>query len=293
VVVALGGGSVLDAAKVTALLATNPGRAADYDYRREPLRAGLPVLAVPTTAGTGAETNGFGVVEVVIDGVVEGGAARRKIYLGHDSVRPRVAVLDPELTLALPSAATAATGMDALVHGIESLASRGATPVSTGYARRAVALAGRWLPEAVAHGESLEARSQMLLAAHLAGRALTLSGLGLVHGLGHTLTTLLGTVHGVALAAVLPEVMDFCADGSRHARLAYSVAARALGSDDAITTVADLATGVGVRSSLSRLGLTGEAVAQVARAAVEDVVSANSPRPASQADVEDLLRAAM
>ena len=285
VVVALGGGSVLDVAKGVALLATNPGRAVDYDYRRDPARPGLPVVAVPTTAGTGAETNGFGVVEDPV--------ACCKIYVGHDSVRPRAAILDPELTLGLPPAATAATGVDALVHGIESLASRGSTAVSAGFARHAVALASRWLPVAVAHGEDIEARSQMLRAAHLAGCALTLSGLGLVHGIGHSLTNRFGTVHGVALAAVLPEVMTFCAHGSERARQAYAVAAQAMGAHDAISAAAELSAAVGTRRPLPELGLTASTMADVARGAVEDVVSHNSPRGASQADIEVLLRAAM
>jgi alcohol dehydrogenase class IV len=289
VVVALGGGSALDAAKAVALMAVNPGRAADFDHRRPPAVAGLPIAAIPTTAGTGAETNGFGVVE---DTAPDGTCC--KVYLGHDSVRPRVVVLDPELTLGLPPAITAATGIDALVHGLESLASRGATPASAGYARQVVAMVHRWLPIAVADGGDLEARGQMLTAAHLAGRALSLSGLGLVHGIGHSLTNHLGTVHGVALAAVLPEVMSFCADGGAPGtRGAYAIAAEAMGSSDAIAAAGDLAASVGVRRPLSQLGLTAQAVPDVARGAVADVVSLSSPRTASPAEVEELLASAL
>ncbi|WP_444541888.1 iron-containing alcohol dehydrogenase [Amycolatopsis deserti] len=141
VVIALGGGSPLDAAKGIALLAGNPdAAAADADSLWDGAD-GLPVIAVPTTSGTGAETNGFGVIEDT--------CAKRKVYIGHPSVRPRIAVLDPELTLGLPSRVTAATGVDALVHGIESLASRGANPMSVAFAQQAVTLIGRWLP--VAH----------------------------------------------------------------------------------------------------------------------------------------------
>ncbi len=119
-VIALGGGSVLDAAKGISLLVGNPDAvAADADHLRE-AAPGLPLVAVPTTSGTGAETNGFG--------VIEDAAACRKVYIGHPSVKPHIALLDPELTLGLPAAATAATGLDALVHGIESLASRARTP---------------------------------------------------------------------------------------------------------------------------------------------------------------------
>lgn len=281
-VVAVGGGSALDSAKGIALLATNPGVAADYDYRMAPPLDGLPVIAIPTTAGTGAETNGFGVVEDV--------DAHCKIYVGHGSVRPAACILDPELTVGLPPSATAATGIDALVHGIESLASRGATPLSVAYAQQAVTLVHRWLPVAVADGTDLEARANLLLGAHLAGQALTLSGLGLVHGIAHSMSNHFHTVHGVALAAVLPEVMEFSRESAGEA---FAVAARAMGVDDAVSGAGAIATEVGARKPLRELGLTDDTVPSVARGAVEDVVTANAPRLPTQADVEDLLRSAL
>jgi len=283
-VVAVGGGSALDAAKGIALLARNPGSATEFDYRRQPPGDGLPVVAVPTTAGTGAETNGFG--------VIEDPAARCKVYVGHASVRPRVCILDPELTVGLPRAATAATGIDALVHGIESLASRGSSPLSAAYAAQAVAMVSRWLPVAVEDGTDLEARAQLLLGSHLAGRALTLSGLGLVHGIGHSVTNHFGTAHGVALAGVLPEVMAWSAQESATARAAYATAALVMGVPDAVVAARELAVGIGVRRPLRELGLTPGTVAGVARGAVEDVVTANSPRRPTQDDVEALLRSA-
>jgi alcohol dehydrogenase class IV len=282
VVVAVGGGSALDAAKGVALLATNPGSARDFDYRREPPGPGLPVVAVPTTAGTGAETNGFG--------VVEDAAARCKLYVGHGSVRPAVCLLDPELTLGLPPAATAATGIDALVHGIESLASRGASPLSQAYAAQAVSMVARWLPVAVEDGSDVEARAQLLLGAHLAGRALTLSGLGLVHGIGHSLTNHLGTVHGVALAAVLPEVMTFCAEAAGPA---YRTVALAMGATDAVAAAGELAARIGVRYRLRDLGASADAVRSVARGAVDDIVTVNSPRLPTLADVEQILHSVL
>ncbi|BBF98963.1 MULTISPECIES: iron-containing alcohol dehydrogenase family protein [Pseudonocardia] len=323
VVVGLGGGSVLDAAKGIALLATHPtARATDplWDSAVD----GLPLIAVPTTAGTGAETNGFGVVEDT--------CARRKIYLGHPSVRPRIAVLDPELTLGLPAAVTAATGFDALVHGVESLASRGANPVSDAAAAQAVALVGRWLPVAVEHGADLEARSQLLLGAHLAGQALTVSGLGLVHGIAHAVTAHLGTPHGVALAAVNEQVMRYSADAAvgayervwwaleRDGGGARSVGAQPDGSGAAhpgaadpagsgsahpgaagrglahpadpaavIGTITALAEGVGVRRTLRDLGATRELLPVLAAAAVADPVTSNAPRRPTEAEVRDIL----
>ena len=287
VVIGLGGGSVLDAAKGIALLATHPDAHATDPLWDSPVD-GLPLVAVPTTAGTGAETNGFGVVEDT--------CARRKIYLGHPSVRPRVAVLDPELTLGLPAAITAATGFDALVHGVESLASRGANPVSDAAAAQAVALVGRWLPVAVDDGTDLDARSQLLLGAHLAGQALTVSGLGLVHGIAHAVTAHLGTPHGIALAAVNEQVMRYSADAAaapyERVRRALDGATPPAGPAPAIDTVTALAEGIGVRRTLRGLGAARDLLPVLAAAAVADPVTANAPRPPSEADVRDILDAA-
>ncbi|ALE79872.1 methanol dehydrogenase [Pseudonocardia sp. AL041005-10] len=280
VVVAIGGGSVLDAAKGIALLATHHGARATDDLWSSPV-AGLPLIAVPTTAGTGAETNGFGVVEDT--------CAKRKVYLGHASVRPRVAVLDPELTVGLPPAATAATGFDALVHGVESLASRGANPVSEAAAAQAVALVGRWLPVAVDDGADLEARAQLLLGAHLAGQALTVSGLGLVHGIAHAVTAHTGTPHGVALASVNEQVMRWSADAAAEA---YARAGAALGTADAVAGVAALVEGIRVRRPLHELGVDRELLPVLAAAAVVDPVTANAPRTPTEDDVREILDAA-
>ncbi|MFJ9381064.1 iron-containing alcohol dehydrogenase family protein [Streptomyces sp. NPDC101455] len=290
VIVALGGGSVLDAAKGISLLVGNSdAAAADADVLWEALD-GLPLIAVPTTSGTGAETNGFGVIEDT--------ATRRKVYIGHPSVKPRIALLDPELTLGLPARITAATGIDALVHGIESLASRGANPLSVAYATQAVAMVGRWLPVAHRDGSDLEARSQLMLGAHLAGQALTLSGLGLVHGIGHALTAHTGTPHGVALAAVLEEVLRFSAPAAQDA---YEQTARALRLDPpadgdwtraAIDAVREISHTIGVRQPLRELGVRPEMLRPIASGALADAVTRNAPRRPTEEQILEILDAA-
>ncbi|QUQ66963.1 iron-containing alcohol dehydrogenase family protein [Kutzneria sp. CA-103260] len=279
VIIALGGGSPLDAAKGISLLVGNPeSAAADADnlWGAEP---GLPLIAIPTTSGTGAETNGFGVIEDT--------HARRKVYIGHSSVQPRIAVLDPELVLGLPARVTAATGIDALVHGVESLASRGANAFSQAYATQAVTLVSHWLPVAYRDGSDLEARSQLMLGAHLAGRALTISGLGLVHGMGHALTAHTGTPHGIALAAVFEEVMQF---SLVEAADAYAEAARAMQVADAIGAVRELCGVVEIKRPLRELGATTELLPAMAAATVADAVTKNSPRLPSEPEVLELLR---
>ncbi|KAA9156362.1 iron-containing alcohol dehydrogenase [Amycolatopsis acidicola] len=281
-VIALGGGSALDAAKGISLLAGNPGaRAADADSLWD-ASAGLPIIAVPTTAGTGAETNGFGVAEDV--------RARRKVYIGHSSVRPRIAVLDPELTLGLPAGTTAASGLDALVHGIESLSSRGANAMSAAYATQAVTMIGAALPEVHRDGGDLDARGRMLLGAHLAGHALTLSGLGLVHGIGHALTAHAGIPHGVALAAVLAEVMTFNAGASAAA---YESVARSLRvaprPEAAIDTVRGITESLGIKARLRDLGVEAAQLRSIAAGALADAVTRNTPRLPSEAETLELL----
>jgi alcohol dehydrogenase class IV len=280
VVLALGGGSSLDAAKGIALLAPTPGARADGAGAAP--GAGMPVVAVPTTAGTGAETNGFG--------VLEDPATRQKVYCGDVSVVPRVAVLDPELTHGLPARPTAATGVDALVHGIESLASRGRDPVSEAFAAEAVRRAWAWLPVAVADGSHPRARAEMLVAAHLAGQALTRSGLGLVHGLAHALSLHTGAVHGLALAAVLPEVVGWSLDAEPAG---WGRAAEAAGLPSAAAlpdALGDLLEAVGTRVSLADLGAAPAQHEPLARTALADPVTRNAPRhPSSVAEVTHLL----
>ncbi|MDD7934238.1 iron-containing alcohol dehydrogenase family protein [Actinomycetospora straminea] len=280
-VLALGGGSSLDAAKGIALLAPSPGARADGSGATP--AAGLPVVAVPTTAGTGAETNGFGVLEDL--------DSRQKVYCGDASVVPRVAVLDPELTYGLPAGPTAATGVDALVHGLESLASRGRDPMSEAFAAEAVRRAWAWLPTAVADGAHPRARAEMLVAAHLAGQALTRSGLGLVHGFAHALSLHTGAVHGLALAAVLPEVVAWQLDAEPAG---WGRAAEAAGLPGA-TALPDALAGVletvGARVTVADLGARPEQHEALARTALADPVTRNTPRhPASAAELVALLR---
>lgn len=265
-VVGLGGGTSLDGAKAISLASTNDVPVRELDYRTKPPHPGLPVVAVPTTAGTGSETNSFS--------VIDDHEARRKFYVGHLSVSPKVAVLDPDLTLGLPPGPTAATGTDVLTHSVESLMARHPNPFSHALALRAIAMVGRWLPVAFAEGGNREARAQMLLAAHMAGLAFADTGLGLAHALGHTLSAHLGAVHGVALAVVLPAVMEFNAAARREE---LDQAARALGTPDAPAAVRRLTRRIGLPSTLAELGLQRDGVSSVVDGALDDVVLLNNP----------------
>jgi len=282
VVLGLGGGTALDGAKAISLAAENEGPVHDLDYRKRKRNPGLPVVAVPTTAGTGSETNSFA--------VIDDHEARRKFYVGDDSVAPKVAILDPDLTLGLPPGATASTGIDVLTHSLESLMAKHPNPFSHALALEAIEMAVRWLPVAVEDGRNVEARAQMLLAAHMAGLAFANTGLGLAHALGHTLSAHLGTVHGVALAVVLPAVMEL----NEEARAAeLSEAAVAVGASAASVGVRDLARRIGMPSTLTELGLTRDGVAQLVRDALDDVVLLNNPVQPTAAELTTLVESLM
>ncbi len=294
VVVALGGGSSMDSAKAISLHAMNSGDVLALGYHREELAPGLAVIAVPTTAGTGAETNTYG--------VITDEAAGRKGYVGHPSVRPRVAILDPELTVGLPPAVTAATGVDAMTHSLESLLSRNPNPFAEAMALQVTRTVVTWLPVAVADGSETEARGQLLLASHLAGIGQASgTGVGLVHAIGHALGTRGRLPHGTALAAVLPEVLSFYANqpGLRDRELALvAVALGAASPADAWPDAARVGIDaldaflrrVGQRPTLAALGVGADLVPVIAQDAVDDPAIANSPRLADLAQVEAILR---
>jgi len=294
VVVAVGGGSAMDSAKAISLHATNGGDVLGLGYHRGDLKPGLPLVAVPTTAGTGAETNSYG--------VITDEAAGRKAYVGHRSVQPRAAILDPELTLGMPPAVTATTGVDAMTHSLESLLSRNPNPFAEAMALQVLRTVEAWLPIAVADGANLEARAQLLLASHLAGLGQASgTGVGLVHAIGHALGTRGRLPHGTALAAVLPEVLSFylAEDGLRDRELA--LVAVALGAASPADPAPEAARAgiealdaflrrVGQRPSLAQLGVGNALIPVIAHDAVEDAAIANSPRLPDEGQVEAILR---
>jgi len=291
VVVAVGGGSPIDAAKGIALAAVNQQRGRELDYRSSFARPALPLVAVPTTAGTGAETNAFGVVTDV--------AARRKFYVGHASTMPAAAILDPELTVGLPRAATAATGMDALTHAIESYLSVRANPWSAGIALQVVRMVREFLPRAVADGTDREARGQMLLAAHMAGVAMASTGLGACHAIGHAVGGRFNVPHGVALTMVLPQVLSFSSSAvtGRLAEIAFALGAGSTAASAdvnaaaAIDAIASLAASVGMTQHMTDFGIAPDDFAQIAADALDDEVLANAPVQPTAADIVGMLAA--
>lgn len=202
VVVAIGGGSVLDAAKAVAALATNPGDPLEHVEvigRGRPLGADpLPLVAIPTTAGTGSE--------VTRNAVLSSPEHRVKVSLRSPRMLPRVALVDPELTLGLPPALTAATGLDALTQLLEAYVCSRANPMTDGLCREGLVRIARALPEAWRDGTNLEARASVQLAAMFSGLALANAGLGAVHGFAGPIGGRFDAPHGAICAALLAPV---------------------------------------------------------------------------------------
>jgi len=287
VVVGLGGGSALDAAKSAAALVTNGGEALDYlevvGRGRALERPSLPFLAVPTTGGTGSETTK--------NAVLLHRASRTKASLRSPHLLPRLALVDPQLSFSVPPETTAATGLDALTQLIEPFTSRRAQPLVDALAWDAMRRAAHALPRAFEEPDNLAARSDMMLASLVSGIALAHAGLGAAHAFAGPLGGTFPVPHGFACAAVLPHVMEAnlrAAPGSHagdEAVRRYAEVARALNADHGktgkmaarggIEFVRELCMRLGV-PPLSRYGVTREAVPDlVARAKLTSSMRAN------------------
>lgn len=200
-VLAVGGGSAMDAAKVVAARATNDTPVLDMAGFFKVGNMPLPIYCVPTTAGTGSE--------VSVGAVVSDPVAKRKLPVIDHKLVPRMAALDGALMTGLPRSGTAATGMDALTHAVEAYVARIATPESDQLAGEAVSLIMRHLPRVLANGADVDSRQMMSWAAYRAGQALNIAGLGYVHGIAHNFGALYHTPHGWANAIVLPYVLEY------------------------------------------------------------------------------------
>jgi len=250
-ILGVGGGSSLDTAKAACILATNPGSILDYTGMDTVPKRGIPCILVPTTAGTGSEATR---VLVMTDEAVN---TKKVVY--SDYLLADVAVLDPMLTLTVPPRVTADTGMDALVHAIETYVSVNTTPYAEILALQAIGMIAANLPKAYAKGSNVVARYNMLLAANLSGSAFASGGLGAVHGLAYVLGTEYHMSHGRSNAIMLPHVMEFNTVGNlqKFADIAEAMGEPVEGlslyetADLAVDAVLNLMTAINVSPCLS------------------------------------------
>lgn len=290
---AYGGGSPIDCAKSAALVAANAEGAGgdapgilDYLYgRAQPAKPAFPIIAVPTTAGTGSEMSAAA--------VTTDAAAKRKLGYSHDSFFPAVALVDPELHLTMPPSVTAATGMDALTHVVESYLSLGANPASDAVNLRCAELIGGSLARAYEKGDDLEARADMAAASALAGAAFSNTGLGMVHGFAHPVGARHGVAHGSANAVILPFVLA-AMEGVAGARMRRLAEALAPGRAQAglPRLAAELGAALGIATSLRALGIGEADLDAILADALSYRMRPRSPRAFSDAELKALLRAA-
>lgn len=286
---AFGGGSAMDCGKAIALLATNAGSFETLQANATPL-AGIPVIAVPTTSGTGSETNSACVITNTRLG--------RKTYVSHPSIVPKISLLDPKLTLGLPRYSTATCGFDVLTHAVEAYTSTHATPYSDAIALEAIAMTFANLPLALNDGSNLEARSQMMLASSMAAMAFNVAGLGAAHGTGHALSARLDIAHGQTLAAMLPHVMTYNIEvrADKYARIAdlLGVARSSATVIDnaraAIGEVTRLRDEIALDKTIRELGGTDDLLPVLIADAAADPVNRSNPKRLDEFAVEQLYR---
>jgi alcohol dehydrogenase class IV len=289
-VVAIGGGSALDVGKVIAFAARQVRPLWDFEdvadhWTRADAAAVLPVVAVPTTAGTGSEVGRAAVITHT--------ASRTKKVIFHPRMLPSVAICDPQLTLTLPPALTAATGIDAFIHCLEAYCAPGDHPPADGIAIEGMRLVQQYLPQAVEHGNDLEARTQMMAAAAMGATAFQ-KGLGGVHALAHAVGALYDTHHGLTNGVLLPYVLQHnrSAIEEKIARLARWLDLRG-GFDGFLAFIVQLRSRIGIPPRLVEIGVDAACATQIAQMALADPTAAGNPIALNEATLERIFRAAV
>lgn len=286
-VVGLGGGSPMDAARATAAMAAMEGSILEYVRGRPIDRPGLPLINIASTAGTASEVTP---VAVILD-------EERQLKVGVKSPYwyARAAITDPELTLTMSPDLTAATGLDSLTHAIESYLSTGATPPSEALSLRAVELIGSSLREAFANGADRPARERMALGSMTAGMAFANSGLGLVHGLVHPLGARFELAHGLACGRLLPHVMRYNrpAAEDKLAAVDRALTGKERGTPDgAIAAVESLLSDVKVPSGIGDLDIPEDAMPDLAKDGLLAGAVRTNPRSVAEEDARRVLEEA-
>ena len=288
-IVGLGGGSSLDCAKAINFLLTNGGTMADYrGYGKasEPL---LPMIGIPTTAGTGSEAQSYA--------VIADANTRMKMACGDPSAAFRIAILDPNLTLTAPRHVSAMAGYDAIAHAVETTVTTRRTAMSDTFSQQAWRLLGDAFERVLLHPADIEARSAMLMGAHLAGAAIEQSMLGAAHACANPLTARYNLAHGLALAILLPHVVRWNAAiaNERYATLLGSPRRRARDEDAAealARRLEDLAGAAGLSVTLRDSGVAEEALPALAAEAAKQWTGTFNPRPFDAAGALEIYKAA-
>lgn len=279
-IIAIGGGSSMDTAKAVGIITNNPEFAdvVSLEGVADTKKKSVPIIALPTTAGTAAE--------VTINYVITDEENEKKMVCVDPNDIPVMAIVDAELMYTLPRGLTAATGMDALTHAIEGLITKGAWEMSDMFELKAIEMIARYLETAVNEPQNAEARNGMAVAQYIAGMAFSNVGLGVVHGMAHPLGAIFDIPHGVANALLLPTIMEFnmpaAIDKYVQIAKAMDVYTSGMSKEDAAQAAVDavraLAVRVGIPQHLAELGIKAEDLDKLATAAAADVCTPGNPR---------------
>lgn len=286
-IIAIGGGSAMDTAKGIGIVCNNPefSDIVSLEGVADTKKKSLPIIVLPTTAGTAAETT---INYVIIDE-----EHQKKMVCVDPNDIPAVAIVDAELMYSLPKGLTASTGMDAMTHAIEGYITKAAWEMSDMFEIKAIEMIHKYLPIAVNDPENPEGRNGMAVAQYIAGMAFSNVGLGVDHGMAHPMSALHDIPHGVACAILLPTVMRFNATAAKEK---YVEIAKACGVykdgmtvDEAVEAacdeIANLSKLVGIPAHLSELGITEEDIPALAEQAINDVCTPGNPREVTKEDI--------
>ena len=290
-IIAIGGGSGMDGGKALALCANNDLDLWAFEYEQSPPDmarhpAFPPLITIPTTAGTGAETESTAMITDTV--------RKMKWCIWHADLKPAFAVLDPEITLGLPVKLTAWTGVDAMVHAIEAYCVPGFNPLCDGLALEGLRLVGRWLPVAVAEPSNLEARGAMLAGSCLSGIAF-LKGLGLVHAISHMVGAEYDTQHGLTNAVVLPAALRHNAPAlaDKIEPLSQAMGLRDTSFEAFYAHVCVILDQVGIPKTLTDIGVPSDCAARIADKALQDSAAGTNACVLTAQDIERVIAVAL
>ena len=290
-IIAIGGGSAMDGGKAICLTAKNDIDLWDFEWEKPPAEIGsnqvFPTLiTIPTTAGTGAETECTAMVTHTGKGM--------KFCICHPDLQPSLALLDPELTVGLPANLTAWTGADAMVHAIEAYCVPVFNPLCDGLALEGLALVAKWLPVAVHEPQNMAARGGMLAGSCLAGIAF-LKGLGHVHAISHMVGAEFNTQHGLTNAIILPVVLRFNLPGmeDKVKRMADAMGLQDASVDAFIAEIERMLDDIDIPRALSGIGVPSDCAARIAEKALQDSAAGTNPRTASLTEMRTLVETAI
>ena len=291
-ILAIGGGSSIDTSKAIGIITNNPefSDVVSLEGVADTKKKSVPIIALPTTAGTAAE--------VTINYVITDEKNEKKMVCVDPNDIPAIAIIDAELMYTLPKGLTAATGLDALTHAIEGLITKGAWEMSDMFEIKAIEMINRYLETAVNEQKNAEARNGMAVAQYIAGMAFSNVGLGVVHGMAHPLGAIFDIPHGVANALLLPTIMEFNAPAALDK---YVTIAKAMNvykdgmskeeaAQAAVDAVKSLSIRVGIPQHLSELGIKESDLPKLADSAIADVCTPGNPREVTRDIILDLYR---